>query len=1003
MDSEDFEPGQAWVYTVYAIWARDTNNNGIPDFEENIMRVVYFANGGLGDVPVDNFPYGLPTDSNPYANLATVLGNVGGLHHIGFTWAGWNTAADGSGTQFAAGDGVRLDSDLVLFAQWNPHLYPVVFMDFDPIADEVIDVPISTVSVYFGTQISGTRVPSNPTPPNIGWVFAGWTIDGSDLFNREAVANLYMRTTGGLMFTAVYVESASAMIIFDINGGSLASGVSNFRQGQPATAFTAPIPTRDGYTFAGWQLNGNANQTTLENVSYPAHYPASGTFGIESTITIYVAIWNANYYDVVFVDVVPGTPETVSTVSVAFDTVIGVGNVPENRPNPVDYIFLGWTDGIGVFSQAEVGAIIMNSVGGMTFTAVYEAAVYETIALATVIFDFAGGTNGSTGFVIVTGLPGTPLTAPTGLTRVGYTLAVANNGWSTEVPANFGAAGTTTTFTAVWVRNNVEVTFNEGSQGSIPTNPTVESVPFGRTLAEESIAVPAVTPNANWNFIGWESDLGGIFTSAQVAALPITEAVTFTALYSQYDVATVIFGFADGANDSTGFVIVSGLPGTALTAPANQTRTDYAFNGWLLVGEANGTTLNTDTPATGTFGTAGTTTTFMAVWGAGDLGEHTVTFNAGASGTMTPTEHQETVLHGESVNQVPTISANNRFTFIGWSMNGGSSLFSSADILTMAIIADTTFVAMYQQTTVTGGGGGGGGIPTPLSTITINCIDEYGNIIFTQMIVQVQVGSTQMVNAPDLEGFTLNDDRTKTITVVAASAQNVVEFRYVRSVELERESHFRYLFGFPDGTIRPDNNITREEVATIFFRLLTIETRNRYRTRAHTFLDVSTDRWSVESIATMQNTGVLFGRDDGTFDPVAPITRAEFSAIAMRFDRISANYTHGFSDIAGHWAEQMIAAASQRGWITGYPDGTFRPDQPITRAEAATLINRVLGRQVDQVGLYAPIVPNFTDLSVTHWAYFDIIEATVSHTFERRYDDGRIIENWTGRGEDVNF
>jgi len=310
-------------------------------------------------------------------------------------------------------------------------------------------------------------------------------------------------------------------------------------------------------------------------------------------------------------------------------------------------------------------------------------------------------------------------------------------------------------------------------------------------------------------------------------------------------------------------------------------------------------------------------------------------------------------------------------------------------------------------TTIIGGGGGGGGGGIPLSTLRIDCINEYNEIIFTQTIERVAVGSTQTVNAPDLEGYVLNDSPTKTITIVSNAAQNVVVFRYITEdapPQLERDDHFRYLFGYEDGTIRPEWQVTREEVATIFFRLLTQETRSRFRTNWHTFPDVESGRWSNQQIATMQNAGILQGDwEYGTFRPGDPITRAEFAIIAMRFDNIGLSYEHDFDDIVGHWAERNIAAAVYRGWVTGYPDGTFRPDQHITRAEAATLINRVLGRSVDQYGLYAPIVVHWPDLSNTHWAYFEIMEASISHVFVRRYDDIQIIENWTGAGDDVDF
>jgi len=314
----------------------------------------------------------------------------------------------------------------------------------------------------------------------------------------------------------------------------------------------------------------------------------------------------------------------------------------------------------------------------------------------------------------------------------------------------------------------------------------------------------------------------------------------------------------------------------------------------------------------------------------------------------------------------------------------------------------------YRPSVITQNVGGGGGGGTPTSTLTVNMVDEHGNIIFSQTITQVQVGSTQRVYAPDdLEGFELDDDAVRTITITNNAAQNVVTFRYREidgGVWFYPDNHFRYLFGFPDGTIRPDTQILREEVATIFFRLLTTDVRNRFRTNSQSFPDVDSDRWSNQAIATMARAGILQGDlNTRTFRPGEPITRAEFATIAMRFDNMGLSYSHNFSDIAGHWAEHHIAAAADRGWILGYPDGTFRPDQLITRAEAATLINRVLGRSVDQYGIDSSLIINFPDLPLEHWAYYQIMEATISHTFVRRYDDERIIENWTGPGEDINF
>lgn len=209
--------------------------------------------------------------------------------------------------------------------------------------------------------------------------------------------------------------------------------------------------------------------------------------------------------------------------------------------------------------------------------------------------------------------------------------------------------------------------------------------------------------------------------------------------------------------------------------------------------------------------------------------------------------------------------------------------------------------------------------------------------------------------------------------------------------ELERDDHYAYIFGYEDNTIRPENDITRAEVATIFYRLLTDESREAYRTTDHDFTDVSADAWHVEPVATLAGAGLLAGYEDGSFRPDAPITRAEYAAIATRFDELAAAESN-FTDISGHWAEDAINAAYGAGWVGGYEDGTFRPDQNITRAEAMALINRVLERAVDSEGMLDEMT-HWADNDPAAWYYADIQEATHSHTYER--EEGEQYETWT--------
>ena len=199
---------------------------------------------------------------------------------------------------------------------------------------------------------------------------------------------------------------------------------------------------------------------------------------------------------------------------------------------------------------------------------------------------------------------------------------------------------------------------------------------------------------------------------------------------------------------------------------------------------------------------------------------------------------------------------------------------------------------------------------------------------------------------------------------------------------LESIDHYAYVFGYEDGTVRPENKITREEVATIFYRLLTDGTRDALFTRQQDFPDVSTSRWSDVAIATLLNGNIVSGYPDGEFKPGNNITRAEFAAIVSKFDNLSYSGENQFNDIEGHWAANYINSAALKGWINGYPDGSFHPDTYITRAEAVTLINAVLGRQVSKDGLL-PEAKYWSDNTQDKWYYEAIMEATNSHDYER--------------------
>lgn len=209
--------------------------------------------------------------------------------------------------------------------------------------------------------------------------------------------------------------------------------------------------------------------------------------------------------------------------------------------------------------------------------------------------------------------------------------------------------------------------------------------------------------------------------------------------------------------------------------------------------------------------------------------------------------------------------------------------------------------------------------------------------------------------------------------------------------KLDADNHYDYLSGYPDGTIRPENNITRAEAATIFYRLLDDESRFRFFLTANSFSDLENSHWSVNPVSTLENARVVNGYPDKSFRPDNYITRAEFAAIASRFDKLEeADNKDQFTDIAGHWAKPYIASSAQKGWIKGYPDGSFKPDQYITRAEAVSYINKVLNRGVDEERLLDD-VKQWPDSLQGKWYYYDILEASNHHSYTREEEE---LEIW---------
>ena len=221
-----------------------------------------------------------------------------------------------------------------------------------------------------------------------------------------------------------------------------------------------------------------------------------------------------------------------------------------------------------------------------------------------------------------------------------------------------------------------------------------------------------------------------------------------------------------------------------------------------------------------------------------------------------------------------------------------------------------------------------------------------------------------------------------------------VEIKDDDALGLNNTDHFAYIVGYGNGEVRPQNSITRAEVASIFFRLLEDDVRDANYTRQNKFTDVSNDAWYCSAVSTLSAMGIISGYPDATFRPNASITRAEFAAIATRFDVNGDKTPASFNDIADHWAKDEIAVAANNGWVNGYEDGSFRPQNKITRAETMSLVNRVLNRKPETAEDLLENMAKWTDNADTNaWYYLAVQEATNSHYYE--YKENSQYEKWT--------
>lgn len=329
------------------------------------------------------------------------------------------------------------------------------------------------------------------------------------------------------------------------------------------------------------------------------------------------------------------------------------------------------------------------------------------------------------------------------------------------------------------------------------------------------------------------------------------------------------------------------------------------------------------------------------------------------------------------------------YTFIGWTTSSGVTFANAAK-------ADTTFKMPAKAVEVTANWKytGSDSDNDKDDDYTLKYVTNGGKVISSETKSRSWVKDYEDLPTPIRSGYRFEgwyyDTRLTDKVTDDVKVNKTVVTLYARwsSSEtpgmLNDEDHFAYVQGYSDGNVHPYGLISRAETTTIFFRLLTDEVRDDNLLTSNTYTDVTNDYWANTAISTMTGLGIVQGRSATTFDPKAPITRAQFAAICARFDTGVSSGSRTFSDISGHWAEKYIERAAELGWIQGFADGTFRPDTYITRAQAMTMINRVLNRTPEDEEDLLEGMKVWPDCNPGDWFYLAVQEATNSHDYKDR-------------------
>ncbi len=834
----------------------------------------------------------------------------------------------------------------------EPAEYSVTYSYDKSVPAEVMaTLPTNNYTYSVGQKVTTAAKPDDVAVGDYIWKFQTWQLNGVNVAPNTQVAMV----KGGLNFTGVWtceaVKPAEYTVTF--NNGTSEYAKVTVKASESVALKMPSAPTREGYTFAGWnaEADGSGDEfaaTTIVNADMTvwAQWTKNET-PAGKTLKIY---WAADNHAVFKDNGKDSWTETISWNDRENTFVLPELTIEDG------YELKGWAVSgkesnywdAAAKTFGLTGLIVEDDEGGyvsITANIVKKDAEQQKINVHFYIANLNGG------YYTVDGEQVTSHDVQAN-DKVAFPELTVNDGYELKGWQVDGK------YSAVWDADSKEAIGIEGlasDSGDLAITPIL--------VKKDSPVDPDGTINVHFYLANWES--GDYIVNG--------ESVKY------YDVAVA------AAEDKVVF-------------PELKVAAGYELTGWQVEGKATTAMAKDIKELSGLAALAndGHVAIRPVIVKEGETGESfTVTFDSQGGSNVA----SQTVKRGEKVEQ-PSDPTRSGYSFQGWYEEAECK--NAWNFSTDTVTRNTTLYADWSKKS------SGGSSSSTTYKITASA-DANGSI--------TPSGNTYVNRGSD-KTFTITADKNYVVKDVFVDGKSVgavskYVFEDVRathtiratfarkgavadpddtgvSAKLDTENHMKYMVGYPDGTFGPSRNMTRAEVAQMFYNLL-LDKKTSGNVR---FTDVKDDAWYATAVRTLAGMGVINGYGDGRFQPGKSITRAEFTAMSMRFAKSDASGQNIFSDVnKGAWYYDAVVGSVAYGWVNGYGDGTFRSNDTITRAEVVTIVNNMLGRSADQeyVDSHSSTIEKFTDLKDSHWAYYNIMEATNAHNYDKKDS----VEDWT--------